>query len=64
MSVLPVLSRGSVALKKIDELGLSLSSQAETTALWARSSRSLSQQIELDNITHTYHTDRDGQFTL
>jgi putative ATP-binding cassette transporter len=53
-----------VALKKIDELGLSLSSQAEITGAMARSPRSLSQQIELDNITHTYHTDRDGQFTL
>ena len=64
MSVLPVLSRGSVALKKIDELGLSLSSQAETTSAMVRSPRSLSQQIELNQITHTYHTDRDGQFTL
>ncbi|MGB3519132.1 MAG: cyclic peptide export ABC transporter [Elainellaceae cyanobacterium] len=63
LSVLPVLSRGSVALKKIDELGLSLSSQAEITGV-PRSPRSLSQQIELDQITHTYHTDRDGQFTL
>ncbi|WP_035991297.1 cyclic peptide export ABC transporter [Leptolyngbya sp. KIOST-1] len=64
MTVLPVLSRGSVALKKIDELGLSLASQAETTGAGAHLPRSLHHQIELDNVTHTYHTDRDGQFTL
>lgn len=63
MAVLPVLSRGSVALKNIDELGLSLASQTETTGE-LRSPRSHFQQIELDQITHTYYTDRDGQFTL
>jgi len=64
ISVLPILSRGSVALKKIEELGLSLAHQAERFPSEALAPRAFQQRIELVNITHTYHTERAGQFTL
>ncbi len=64
ITVLPALSRGSVALKKIEELGLSLANQPELTDVDGRNLRAFQQQIELVDITHTYHTEREGQFTL
>ena len=64
MSVLPALSRGDVALKKIEELGLSLASQAEPANAAILSSPLFQHQIDLLDISHTYHTEQEGQFTL
>lgn len=59
---LPNLSRASVALQKIESLGLTLTQRAEVTtatidmpATW--------QRLEFQGVTHTYHTE-DSQFTL
>ncbi len=64
VTVLPTLSRGSVALNKIEELGLSLADQAELSNAAAFAPRQFQQQVELLGVTHTYHTEREGQFTL
>lgn len=64
ITVLPALSRGSVALKKIEELGLSLASHSEALNAKSLFSQSFHHQIALINATHTYYTERDGQFTL
>lgn len=64
MSVLPSLSRGSVALKKIEELGLSLANYSELSNSTAFSARLFQHQIELIDITHTYHTEQEEKFTL
>lgn len=64
VATLPVLSRGSVALKKIEELGLTLADEAEYANSAASPSLPFQHQIEFANITHTYHTDKEGEFTL
>lgn len=64
LSVLPALSRGSVALKKIEELGLLLADQVERSYPTASSSQLFQHQIELINITHTYHLEQQEPFTL
>jgi putative ATP-binding cassette transporter len=64
ITVLPGLSRGGVALKKIEELGLSLATHAESSNATAFSPQSFQHQIELIDVTHTYHTEQEGQFTL
>lgn len=60
---LPFLSRASVALNKIETLGLSLNT-TETTAI-APPPVQPWQQLSLKGVTHTYRTDQgDDEFTL
>ncbi|WP_310426476.1 cyclic peptide export ABC transporter [Chamaesiphon sp. VAR_48_metabat_135_sub] len=53
LSNLPSLSQAGVALRKIDALGLSLASRAETLAR-TTNVRSEFKQIEIDRATHSY----------
>ncbi|MBE9078783.1 cyclic peptide export ABC transporter [Romeria aff. gracilis LEGE 07310] len=58
---LPLLSKASIALQKIETLGLSLSDPDATgppppPADWHR--------LELRGVTHSYRTDREREFTL
>ncbi len=59
LQVLPEMSQASVALQKIDTLGLSLASQSETKILQPFPPQF--QRIELCGITHTYRNERDEQ---
>lgn len=59
---LPNLSRASVALQKIESLGLSLSQQPESTVT-PIGTLSGWQRLELRGVTHIYRTE-DSQFTL
>ncbi len=63
VSKLPQLSQATIALQKIESLGLSLSNRAEVTTVppnvisWHR--------LELSKVIHTYHTDHeDSNFVL
>ena len=64
MTVLPLLSRSSIALSKIQELGLFLANDAELSNSAVTFSQPFHKKIELIEVTHTYHTEREGQFTL
>lgn len=63
---LPELSRAAVAIRKIDDLGLSLVSAArEADAPLAEELASSWQRLELVGLTHTYRREQeDGDFTL
>lgn len=62
---LPSLSQASVALQKVDTLGLSLSQQAETSEQLQLPADFRLAQIELVQLTYTYPSDSDGSpFTL
>jgi len=64
LQILPEMSQATVALQKIDRLGLSLTSQSETKTL-VESFPQQFQRIKLCGITHTYRNERDEQsFTL
>jgi putative pyoverdin transport system ATP-binding/permease protein len=60
---LPILSQASVSLQKIETLGLSLRSRAESTTIPAPV-RSSWQRVELRGVTHRYYQSEDTQFTL
>lgn len=60
---LPGLSRGSVALQKIDTLGLSLASNTEEIVEQVKSPSAFD-RIELNQTTYTYRLNRDENFTL
>jgi putative pyoverdin transport system ATP-binding/permease protein len=67
LNTLPELIRASVALEKIDSLGLSLAAQySDTDDYPVTSSMPLEdKRFELRGVTHTYHHERDGSsFTL
>ncbi len=59
---LPVLSQASVSLQKIETLGLSLKSRAEASTIPAATTNW--KQIELRQVTHSYHQSEETQFTL
>lgn len=63
---LPDLSRAAVAIRKIEDLGLSLVSAArEADAPLAQGLESPWQRLELVGLTHTYRREEeDGNFTL
>jgi putative pyoverdin transport system ATP-binding/permease protein len=58
LATLPSLSQAGVALRKIDSLGLSLTSQAELLAR-TTTNRSGFKRIEINQATHTYR--REGE---
>ncbi|MBF2063449.1 MAG: cyclic peptide export ABC transporter [Calothrix sp. C42_A2020_038] len=64
ISKLPQLSQASIALHKIESLGLSLSSRAETETVPPNAKLSW-RCLELKKVIHTYHTDNeDSSFVL
>jgi putative pyoverdin transport system ATP-binding/permease protein len=63
--ILPSISQASVALKKIDTLGLSLIDKAETLAITSNHNLTFEHSLELKNITHTYYREQEeSNFTL
>ncbi|ERN39830.1 cyclic peptide transporter [Rubidibacter lacunae KORDI 51-2] len=64
ISMLPAISRGSVALKKIEELGLSIAEKPEYPNVMRSSQSLLEDRIEMVQVTHIYWTEKDEQFTL
>ncbi|HKY04640.1 MAG TPA: cyclic peptide export ABC transporter [Blastocatellia bacterium] len=66
MNLMPTLGRVNVALKKIEDLGLELtSSKVETEGASLRSGASRWQSLELAGITHEYSSDTsDSNFVL
>lgn len=65
IEMLPSLSRASVALQKIETLGLSLASRSETTSNALTDSQLSWSRLELIKITHTYRGEReDSSFIL
>ena len=56
ISKLPIFSRASIALEKIESLGLSLVNRSESLTIPPQSKSSW-QYFQLKNVTHTYRTD-------
>jgi putative pyoverdin transport system ATP-binding/permease protein len=64
LSILPSLSQAGVALRKIDTLGLSLTSRAETLAR-INTNQSAFKQIDIQQATHSYQlSGAETTFTL
>ena len=64
ISQLPVFSQASIALKKIESLGLSLDSDLELSTVPCQQNSSWN-YLQLNDITHTYRTEEPGsKFTL
>ena len=64
LAVLPSLTQAGVALRKIDTLGLSLASRAETLARIGTTDRQF-KQIEIRQATHSYQlAGQENTFTL
>ncbi|MGB8701180.1 MAG: cyclic peptide export ABC transporter [Thermosynechococcaceae cyanobacterium] len=64
LAILPTLAQSAVSLRKIDRLGLSLASRAETVTPLPHAPLSF-QKIELIQATHTYRREGDDNlFTL
>lgn len=65
MSVLPVLTRASVAIQKLESLGLSLSTQSEGELADQLNPGSSWKCLELVGVTHAYRQEReDSSFIL
>ena len=62
---LQALSRASVALQKIERMGLNLASNREGTKQLETNTRNTFSKLELQQVTHTYPSEQgDSQFTL
>lgn len=57
--ILPSISQASVALKKIDTLGLSLVDKAEILAVTGDRTLTFNHSLELKNVTHTYYREQE-----
>jgi putative ATP-binding cassette transporter len=65
LEILPGLSQASVALQKIDTLGLSLASRSEAISTVQPDSQSFFKSIEFIQITHSYRREQEeSSFTL
>lgn len=65
LETLPTLSQASIALQKIDTLGLSLVSRAEKNLVDYAEPQPFFQRIDLNHITHTYWKDQEeSHFTV
>lgn len=65
LETLPILSQASIALQKIDTLGLSLASRAEQISVDPADPQPFFQRIDLNHITHTYWKEQEeSHFTL
>ncbi len=58
ISKLPLLSKASISLQKIDSLGLSLSNRSEISTVPPALKPSL-HSLKLKGVTHTYSRDRE-----
>jgi len=64
LQILPAFSQARVALQKIDTLGLSLASNAETTS-HKYEQQPFFEKIELRHLVHAYHTEQEeSNFTI
>ncbi|GAA6614621.1 cyclic peptide export ABC transporter [Scytonema sp. NUACC26] len=63
MESLPRLSKASIALQKIESLGLSLASQAEVLTVPSKSKSSWN-YLQLVDIIHTYRSDREDRMFI
>ena len=57
---LPILGRAGVALKKVDSLGMSLQTQAETITIPAPIQHDW-KELRLDRVTHRYQSEQDDR---
>ncbi|NER34969.1 MAG: cyclic peptide export ABC transporter [Oscillatoria sp. SIO1A7] len=65
MRQLPLLSRAGIALKKIDNLGLSLASARENSSAVLPQLRASWQSLDIKGVTHTYRGEKeDSHFSL
>lgn len=65
MAILPELGRASVALQKIDALGLSLTDKPEISSANRADTLSFTKSLQLNQLTHTYRQEfQDGHFTI
>jgi len=65
LEMLPALNRASVALQKIDTLGLSLASRSEASSIALTEPKPDWNCLELSQITHAYRGEREeSSFTL
>ncbi|QLE59094.1 cyclic peptide export ABC transporter [Nostoc sp. TCL26-01] len=65
ISKLPLLSKASIALQKIESLGLSLASRSEEVEIKPPQVDTAWHSLKFRGVTHTYHTDReDNSFIL
>jgi len=64
ISKLPLLSKASIALQKIESLGLSLASRAEVSTV-PPAPKTVWHRLQLKGVIHTYHTaEEDKSFIL
>jgi len=63
MSMLPVFSKATVALNKIESLNLSLVTKSENLTDLEESDLYF-QNLELANVTHTYHQEQEDSFFI
>jgi putative ATP-binding cassette transporter len=64
MGLLPLLGRGTVAVRKMEQLGQQLAEAGADTGLAGTEPRTF-QSLELAGVTHTYHKENDDRpFTL
>jgi putative ATP-binding cassette transporter len=63
IEMLPALNRGSVALQKLERLGLSLASRSEIISNSVEKP-SFENAIELNQITYTYHPEQEEKFSI
>ena len=65
VSILPMLSKASIALKKIEYFSLTLGSHSEQNVTLLQRAKSSWQKLELIGVTHAYHREKeDSSFTL
>jgi putative ATP-binding cassette transporter len=64
--LVPYLARADIAMKKVEDMGLSLQAAAEPpTALASSNAPRTFRRLELVDVTHTYHRENDdSRFTL
>jgi len=63
--IIPNMARANLSLQRIEELGVSLTSDVKETQETGSKSSQYWKRLELKGITHSYHHERDGSsFTL
>ncbi|HEY0762323.1 MAG TPA: cyclic peptide export ABC transporter [Pyrinomonadaceae bacterium] len=63
--LIPSMARANISLQRIDELGISLTSDVKEKEVESGKPDQDWQRLELNGVTHSYHNERDGStFTL
>lgn len=63
--LIPSMARANISLQRIDELGISLTSDVKEKEVESGKPDQYWQRLELNGVTHSYHNERDGStFTL